>query len=168
MLSAPRVDGELAGYAALFSVADQGNDIIAPGAFRASLARRGAGGIRMLFQHNPAEPIGVWQAITEDTRGLYVRGHLLPSVTRSRELLDLIGAGALDGLSIGFRAVRASRDGRTGARRILEIDLWEISIVTFPMQPAARLVNPAPVKAAGVRHLRAGHQHPPCLTGIRA
>lgn len=127
------------GYASLFGVEDQGRDVVMPGAFRASLDRRGAGDIRMLFQHDPAQPVGVWDDIREDARGLHVRGHLIEDVARAAELLALMRAGALDGLSIGFRARRATRDARTGRRLLHEIDLWEISIVTFPMLPGARV-----------------------------
>jgi uncharacterized protein len=131
--------GTFSGYAARFNTEDLGHDIILPGAFRTSLAARKADGIRMLFQHDPAEPIGVWDELHEDALGLYAKGHLLPDVARAREVLALIRGGAVDGLSIGFRAVRASKDAKTGLRRISEIDLWEISIVTFPMQPDARI-----------------------------
>src|SRR5690606_27359824 len=93
--------------------------------------------IRMLYQHDPAEPIGRWLEIREDDRGLFVRGMLAPGVARAREVLELMRAGALDGLSVGFRTVRSRRTG--GVRRILEADLWEISIVTFPMLPGARV-----------------------------
>jgi uncharacterized protein len=127
------------GYASLFGTEDQGGDIVMPGAFRAAVAERGATGIRMLFQHDPREPIGVWDHITEDVRGLFVRGHLIEDSPRAREILALIRGGALDGLSIGFRARRATRDARTGQRRLYDIDLWEISIVTFPMLPGARV-----------------------------
>jgi HK97 family phage prohead protease len=131
--------GAFEGYASLFGVEDQGRDVVMPGAFRASLDRRGTHDIRMLFQHDPAQPIGLWDDISEDARGLHVRGHLIEDVARARELLALMRAGALDGLSIGFRARRATRDARTGQRRLHEIDLWEISIVTFPMLPGARV-----------------------------
>jgi uncharacterized protein len=131
--------GFVEGYASLFGVEDQGRDVVMAGAFRASLARRPAAGVRLLFQHDPAEPIGVWDEIREDARGLYVRGHLIEEVARAREVLALIRAGALDGLSIGFHARRAVRDARTGQRRLYEIDLMEISIVTFPMLPGARV-----------------------------
>lgn len=136
--------GEFEGYAALFNCEDLGHDVVLPGAFKASLATRGVDRVRMLFQHNPAEPIGVWQELREDGRGLYAKGRLLPDVERSREVLSLMRAGAVDGLSIGFRTTRAQRDAKTGIRRIAEIDLWEISIVTFPMMPEARI---AAVKA---------------------
>lgn len=131
--------GVIEGYASLFGVEDQGRDVVMPGAFAASLARRPASAVRLLFQHDPAEPIGVWDAIREDARGLHVRGRLIQAVARAREVMALIRAGGLDGLSIGFHARKASRDARTGQRRLYEIDLWEISIVTFPMLPGARV-----------------------------
>lgn len=131
--------GGIEGYASLFGVEDKWRDVVMPGAFAASLARRPAPAVRLLFQHDPAEPIGVWDEIREDARGLYVRGHLIEEVARAREVMALIRAGALDGLSIGFHARKASRDARTGQRRLYEIDLWEISVVTFPMLPGARV-----------------------------
>ncbi|MFG1263194.1 HK97 family phage prohead protease [Xanthobacter aminoxidans] len=136
------------GYACLFDVPDLGRDLIERGAFASSLARQGAGGVRMLYQHDPAEPIGVWTDVIEDGRGLYVRGRLSPFVARAREVAALIRDGALDGLSIGFKAVTARTDPRTRLRRIARIDLWEVSVVTFPMQPDARIRRPAPSPAA--------------------
>jgi HK97 family phage prohead protease len=133
--------GTFAGYASLFDREDLGRDIIAPGAFRDSLRERGPTGIKMLFQHNPNEPIGVWESIVEDARGLYVRGRLMLDVTCAREVLSLMRAGALDGLSIGFRAIMGRRDAKTGIRRLTKVDLWEISIVTFPLLPDARVAH---------------------------
>ena len=132
-------DGAFEGYASLFDREDLGHDVITPGAFRDSIAGRDASAIKMLFQHNPAEPIGVWEEIREDARGLYVRGRLTTAVAKAREVLALMRAGALDGLSIGFKAVKARRDARSGVRRIEKVDLWEISVVTFPMLPGARV-----------------------------
>ncbi|ODS56802.1 MAG: primosomal replication protein N [Agrobacterium sp. SCN 61-19] len=134
-------DGRFSGYASLFGEVDLGRDAIEPGAFAASLTKRGAGGVRMLFQHDPAEVIGRWTEIREDERGLYVEGRLATDVARAREVHALMKAGALDGLSIGFRAVKTRADRKTGVRRILEADLWEISVVTFPMLPTARVSN---------------------------
>ena len=116
-----------------------GHDIVLPGAFRESLDMRGPTGIKMLFQHNPNEPIGVWDQLTEDARGLYVRGRLMLDVARAREVLSLMRAGALDGLSIGFRAIGGRRDAKSGIRRLAKVDLWEISVVTFPLLPDARI-----------------------------
>jgi HK97 family phage prohead protease len=132
-------DGVFEGYASLFNAEDLGRDVIAPGAFRESLARKGAQGIRLLFQHRPDEPIGVWETLEEDQRGLFARGRLATGVARAREVLALMRAGAIDGLSIGFRPIEAHRDRVRGIRRIAKADLWEISIVTFPMLPDARI-----------------------------
>ena len=140
-LSAVEADGTFTGYASLFGRADLGRDMVMPGAFRASLARRGAGGVKMLFQHDPDTPIGVWLDIREDGEGLLVKGRLTTEVARAREVHALMRAGALDGLSIGYRTVRGRTDAKTGVRALLEVDLWEISVVTFPMLPEARVTS---------------------------
>ena len=132
-------DGAFEGYASLFDREDLGRDVVRPGAFRDSLAAKGAAGIRLLFQHKPEEPIGAWQELAEDNKGLYARGRLATDATRAREVLALMRAGAIDGLSIGFRPLKAHRDRASGIRRIEKLDLWEISIVTFPMLPDARI-----------------------------
>jgi len=132
-------DGVFSGYASLFGRMDLGKDIVEPGAFAKSLRTRGTSRIRMLFQHDPAQPIGAWMELKEDPRGLFVRGKLATGVEKAREVLSLMRGGALDGLSIGFQTVRARKDAASGARRIIEADLWEISVVTFPMLPEARI-----------------------------
>ena len=138
-LESVEADGIFSGYASLFGKVDLGKDVVERGAFARSIEKRGAGGIRMLFQHDPNEPIGTWMEVREDARGLFVRGRLSKAVTRSREILGLMRGGALDGLSIGFKTVRARNDVAAGVRRIVEADLWEISVVTFPMLPEARI-----------------------------
>lgn len=134
-------DGSFAGYASLFNREDLGRDVVLPGAFRESLAARGPRGIKLLFQHDANQPIGVWTTLAEDGRGLYAEGRLMREVGRAREVMALMRAGALDGLSIGFKAVKARRDRLTGVRRLERIDLWEISIVTFPLLPEARITS---------------------------
>ncbi len=136
-----RRDGSFSGYASVFGEVDLGKDRVERGAFRKSLSERGPEGVRMLFQHDPSEPIGAWKTIREDSRGLYVEGVLADGVARAREVHQLLKNAALDGLSIGFRTVRAKTDVQSGVRRILEADLWEISVVTFPMLPSARVQN---------------------------
>ncbi len=138
-------DGVFEGYASLFRIPDLGKDVVEPGAFRESLQRRGPAGVKLLWQHDPAEPIGCWLSLTEDARGLFVRGRLSLAVARAREIHALMLDGALDGLSIGFRPEKARTEPRTGLRRLERVDLWEVSIVTFPMLPQARI---AAVKAA--------------------
>lgn len=125
------------GYASLFAVPDLSGDTVQKGAFAASLHARGARAVRMLFQHNATEPVGVWDEIYEDARGLYVRGRIMADGPRGRTAMALVGRGSVDGLSIGFRT-RKSTPLSTG-RILHEIDLWEVSIVTFPMLSTARL-----------------------------
>ncbi|MBM3562077.1 MAG: HK97 family phage prohead protease [Alphaproteobacteria bacterium] len=131
--------GAFSGYASLFGVVDSGGDMVMAGAFARSLIKRGVRGVKMLWQHQAAEPIGLWISIVEDARGLKVEGHLDLSVARAREALSLMRKGAIDGLSIGFRTLRATTEKSSGVRRLHDIDLWEISIVTFPMLPQARI-----------------------------
>ncbi len=138
-LSTVGVDGMFEGYASLFGVSDLGGDVVIAGAFKESLAKRGPLGVKMLWSHDPALPIGVWNILNEDPRGLYVRGQLDLSVAKARETHALLRSGAIDGLSIGFKTVRSRRDAKTGGRRLEKVDLWEVSIVTFPMLPQARV-----------------------------
>ncbi len=132
-------DGSFEGYASLFGMVDMGQDQVMPGAFRDSLLKRGPGGIKMLWQHQAAQPIGSWQSIVEDARGLKVKGRLNLAVARAREILALMREGALDGLSIGFKTEKSVKDKASGVRRLTKLDLWEISVVTFPMLPEARI-----------------------------
>lgn len=132
-------DGAIEGYASLFGEIDQARDMMMPGAFAQSLAQRGLRRIPMLFQHDPSEPVGVWLELAEDWRGLRARGRLIPDVARARELLALMRNGAIDGLSIGYRTVRGVIDPRSRVRRLHQVDLWEISIVTFPLLQSARI-----------------------------
>ena len=132
-------DGSIEGYASLFGEVDQARDMVMPGAFASTLLLRSVRRVPMLFQHDPAEPIGVWLELAEDFRGLFARGRLIPEVMRARELLALVKAGAIDGLSIGFRTVKARIEPRTRVRKLDQIDLWEISIVTFPLLAGARV-----------------------------
>ena len=130
----------VAGYASIFGVHDQGGDIVMPGAYAASLARLAATGgrVRLLWQHDAGQPIGVWDEVREDARGLWVKGRLLTEVARAREAAALMEAGAVDGLSIGYRTVRAEKLAG-GGRKLHELELWEVSLVTFPMLPVARV-----------------------------
>ncbi|WP_438990421.1 HK97 family phage prohead protease [Lentibacter sp.] len=128
------------GYASLFGACDQGGDIVQKGAYGASLAALAAEGrrVKMLWQHDPAQPIGIWDEVREDSRGLYVKGRLLEGTQRGREAAALIEAGAIDGLSIGYRTRKAGKTDK-GQRLLTELELWEVSLVTFPMLPSARV-----------------------------
>ena len=131
------------GYASLWGQADLNGDVLARGAFAASLARTGPDGVRMLHQHEGRGAVGLWDHMVEDDRGLRVRGRIMDWSADARFALALAKAGALDGLSIGFRSLRARREGRL--RVLSEVDLWEVSLVTFPMLPGARFAVAADV-----------------------
>ena len=131
---------KIEGYASLFGKCDQGGDVVQSGAYGKSLNALKTSGrqVKMLWQHDPAQPIGVWDEVHEDDKGLFVKGRILKDVEKGREAAALIEAGAIDGLSIGYRTVRAQKDGK-GQRLLSELELWEVSLVTFPMLPDARV-----------------------------
>ncbi len=135
-----REENRIAGYASLFDLRDQGGDTVQTGAYKRSLASLTSAGrsIKMLWQHDPLKPIGVWDEVYEDEKGLYVSGRILDDVQIGREALSLLRAGAIDGLSIGYRTIRAEKSAK-GGRSLTEVDLWEVSLVTFPMLPEARV-----------------------------
>jgi hypothetical protein len=133
----PDEDGIFEGYASVFGVVDQGMDVVERGAFAKSL---GSGRkVKMLWQHNMAEPIGIWDEIREDERGLYVKGRLLKDVQKGREAMALLKAGAIDSMSIGYRTIEAVPEANGRVRKLTEVDLFEVSLVTFPMLPDAKV-----------------------------
>jgi hypothetical protein len=133
-------EGVIQGYASLFGQKDDGGDVVMPGAYAKSLSGLAADSrrVKMLWQHDPAQPIGVWDEVKEDARGLWVKGRILTDVAKGREAAALLGAGAIDGLSIGYRTVNATR-GTKGERLLNELEIWEVSVVTFPMLQSARI-----------------------------
>lgn len=149
----PASEGDLGlgieGYASLWGVADLNGDVVARGAFADSLAKTGARGVRMLHQHEGRAVVGVWDRMVEDERGLFVAGRIIDWSAEGRFAQALSRAGALDGLSIGFRSSRARREGRL--RVLVEVALWEVSLVTFPMLPGARF-RPLDPQPAGGRY----------------
>ncbi len=131
---------QIEGYASFFGKADKGGDVVVKGAYANSLKKLEAKGgrVKMLWQHDPTQPIGIWDEVREDARGLYVKGRILSEVEKGREAAALVGAGAIDGLSIGYRTRRATKNDK-GQRLLNELELWEVSLVTFPMLPDARV-----------------------------
>ena len=132
--------GVFTGYGSIFGNEDQGNDIVAKGAFTKSLAERPASKVKMLFQHKTDEPIGVFTEIYEDQKGLFVKGQLAMGTQKGRETYELLKMGALDGMSIGFKAdpqKQGYNENKRGIRTLKEVDLMEISLVTFPMNEQA-------------------------------
>lgn len=135
-------EGVFTGHAVIFDERNSHNETVQRGAFKRSLAEHKAAGTRplMLWSHNPSEIIGVWTNITEDATGLAVSGKIVTSTTRGREAYDLLRAGALNGLSIGFRA-RGDKRAANGVRVLTDIDLAEISIVGLPSAGRARITS---------------------------
>lgn len=133
--------GVFEGYASTFGERDLGGDIVVAGAFTKSLKARGAKGIRMFADHDSTKRIGVWTDVSEDQTGLYVKGQLLTEKQIGREAYIDLKNGALDGMSIGFRVKSDSYDGRRKARMLKEVDLLEISLVSFPMNESARVTS---------------------------
>lgn len=134
------IGAEISGYASLFGIPDQGGDIVAPGAYAASLQKLAEAGrsVKMLWQHDPNQPIGVWDTVREDAHGLFVKGRIITDIALGQDVKVLVGAGAIDGLSIGYRTLKAEKSDQ--GRVLKTLDLWEVSLVTFPMLPQARVV----------------------------
>ncbi len=129
-------NGVFSGYASVFGVVDSQNDVIMQGAFARSLKRR-AGEVKLLWQHQVDEPIGVFTVIREDSHGLYVEGRLLLDLQRGKEAYSLLKNGAINGLSIGYSVVDVGYNAENNIRLIKEVELWEVSLVTFPANEAA-------------------------------
>ena len=134
-------NGTFSGYGSVYDVVDQGDDIIQAGCFAESLADHAAKGQRpaLLWQHNSREPIGVYTKMKEDATGLHVEGQLALKTQRGAEAYELMLMKAISGLSIGFMTREDSYDQKTGIRTIKKGDLWECSLVTFPMNDKARV-----------------------------
>lgn len=126
-----------AGYASVFNEPDRGGDVVRPGAFAGAVAS-GARNIPLLWQHDAKRPIGRVEKIEEDARGLRVIGQL-STTAAGRDAAALLKDGAIDGLSFGYRVRKAARAAARGGRILSDLDLIEVSLVTFPMQPLARV-----------------------------
>jgi Escherichia/Staphylococcus phage prohead protease len=160
---------DIEGYASVFSARDMNGDVMERGAFARSLNINPA--VRMLYQHAAETPIGRWTSFREDEYGLFVTGEILLASPRAREVHALLEGGAIDGLSIGFQTVRARKDktgGRSSGRRIIEAELWEVSIVTFPMARTARITHvgrPRPETSTTIHSTDPARATPPMSNG---
>ena len=154
-------EGTFEGYGSIFNNVDSYGEKVAPGAFGESLARHQREGTKplMLWQHNSDEPIGVWENLAEDGKGLKGTGRFVLETARGREAHALLKAGAIRGLSIGYRELEAEPDGNN--RILKKLDLMEISVVSFP---ANRRANVTAVKSERMeefaRRLRDGDPMP--------
>ena len=136
--------GTFTGYGSIFGNEDQGSDIMQKGAFTKSLEQRPASKVKLLYQHKTDEPIGIFESMYEDEKGLFVKGRLAMGTQKGREAYELLKMGALDGMSIGFRAdpdKQGYNENKRGTRTLKEVDLMEISLVTFPMNERALIEN---------------------------
>lgn len=129
-------EGVIEGYGAVFGNKDSYGDILMPGAFSNTLGKRK---VKMLWQHQMDEVIGVWDEISEDGNGLRIKGRLALNTARGREVYELIKMGAIDGLSIGYRTLKA--EDRDDARVLLDVELFEVSIVSMPANESATVTS---------------------------
>ncbi len=142
-IKAVNADGTVEGYGSVFGVRDNYDDVIAKGAFIQSLKDHKAAGTMpaMLWQHDADKPIGVWTEMVEDEKGLRIKGQLAMETVKGKEAHALLKMGALNGLSIGFMSKEWAYDRDTEVRTLTAIDLWEVSLVTFPANEKARVTN---------------------------
>jgi HK97 family phage prohead protease len=159
--------GTFSGYGSVFGVEDSYQDIVMPGAFAKSLRSRKPA---MLWQHNSDQPIGVYETAREDQKGLYLEGKLVLEVQAAKEAHALMKAGAMDGLSIGFRTIAYEYDEKTNIRKLTEIELWEVSPVTFPALDVARINDVKAMTHSDVAGLAAGmgKLHGTCKTCVES
>ena len=142
-IKAVNADGTVEGYGSVFGVRDNYDDVIAKGAFVQSLKGHKAAGTMpaMLWQHDADKPIGIWTEMVEDEKGLRIKGQLAMETVKGKEAHALLKMGALNGLSIGFMSKEWAYDRETEVRTLTAIDLWEVSLVTFPANEKARVTN---------------------------
>lgn len=140
-IKAVQDNGTFSGYGSVYSVVDEGDDVVAPGCFAESLTEWAAKGRMpaLLWQHSSRDPIGAYTSMKEDASGLFVEGQLALKTQRGAEAYELMQMKAISGLSIGFMTREDSFDQKTGIRTIKKADLWECSVVTFPMNDQARI-----------------------------
>lgn len=162
--------GLVTGYGSVFGVKDSYGDIVAPGAFAASLADWKAKGRMpaMLWQHGPSEPVGVWTEMVEDSTGLRCTGQLLLTVDRGKEAYEHLKAGTVGGLSIGFQTIERTWNYEEETRTLNKVTLWEVSLVTFPANDAARVSGVKGADAASTELIEFLMDRLPDLAGIIA
>ena len=127
----------VSGYGSVFGVKDNGGDIVMPGAFKDSIASGRAP--KMLWQHDPNQPIGAWDEMREDENGLFMKGRISKKAAKGAEVAELVKMGAIEGLSIGYRTQDYEMDVDAGIRKLTKLALWETSVVTFPMNELANI-----------------------------
>lgn len=134
--------GRFEGDAAVFGNVDSYGDIIEPGAFSKTIRERGRS-VPVLWQHDQRQPIGTGE-VFESSNGLVIKGRILPGLTRGREALLLLREGIVKGLSIGYSVIKDAYDSNRQVRRLTELKLYEVSVVTFPANELATVTTTAP------------------------
>jgi HK97 family phage prohead protease len=129
----------ISGYGAVFGNVDNGGDIVVQGAFKECISSGRK--VKMLWQHDPSQPIGVWDEMREDENGLYMKGRISKKAAKGAEVAELVNMGAIEGLSIGYRTQEYEMDVDKGYRKLTKVDLWETSVVTFPMNEMANIYD---------------------------
>lgn len=159
-LKATGDDGTVEGYGSVFGVRDNYDDVIAAGAYLTSLAAHKKAGTMpaMLWQHDSSVPIGVWTEMVEDSKGLKIKGKLALDTVKGAEAHALLKMGAINGLSIGFISKQWTYDRETDVRTLTEVDLWEVSLVTFPANEKARITGVKAADVAGIKTIRQAEQ----------
>lgn len=152
-------DGTFEGYGSVFGVKDSYDEIVAAGAFADSIATHKAAGTMpaLLWQHRAREPIGIYASMDEDNIGLKLSGRLALKTVRGAEAYELLKMKAISGLSIGFVTREDSYDRLTGIRTLKKVDLWEVSLVTFPANEAARVQGVKSIET--IENLRDAERH---------
>lgn len=143
--------GLFEGYASTFGERDLGGDIVVAGAFAKSLKASGAKGVKMFADHDSRRRIGVWTDIAEDEKGLFVKGRLLLEKQDGKDAYIDLKEGVIDAMSIGYRTIDHSYDGRRKARMLKEVKLMEISLLPFGMNENARVTG---VKSLEIKTIR--------------
>ena len=126
----------ISGYASVFNIVDSQNDIVQKGAFKDTKAEN----IKLLWQHDTLKPIGIIKSLYEDDYGLKIQAEINNRILLGKETTELVRQKAIDGLSIGFCAKDFEYDNQ-GVRLLKKVDLMEISVVTFPANRNAGIIN---------------------------
>ena len=141
-IDAAQSDGSFEGYGSTFGGApDSYGDIVIQGAFKDSLKKNGrnGNGIAMLWQHDSKVPVGVWDRMEENSKGLFVQGKVAINTSLGKDVFELAKMGAIKGLSIGYSPEEWEFDAKKQIRYLKKVDLWEISLVTFPANTRATI-----------------------------
>jgi HK97 family phage prohead protease len=139
------------GYGAVFDNIDLGNDVIKQGAFSGTLKDMMP---KLCYQHDMAQPLGVFTQAKEDAYGLYVEGKMPKDNSQCKDVASLIKCGAIDSMSIGYGISKASYDENTNIRSLNELKLYEVSFVTLPMNPKAKITAFKSEDGAEIKSIR--------------